>query len=36
MQTAEIFFADGTQAVKLPEGFHFAGDAVDPAAKGKR
>ena len=28
MPMAEIIHTDGTQAVKLPDGFHFAGDLV--------
>ena len=35
MQTAEIFRADGTQAVKLPEGFQFAGSAVSIRREGE-
>ncbi len=28
MDTAEIIHSDGTQAVKLPEGYRFDGDSV--------
>jgi hypothetical protein len=28
MKTAEIIHTNGTQAVKLPDGFHFEGDTV--------
>lgn len=35
MTTAEIFHTDGTQAVKLPEGFHFEGDTVSIRREGE-
>ena len=35
MTTAEIFRADGTQAVKLPDGFHFEGDTVSIRREGE-
>jgi antitoxin VapB len=35
MQTAEIVRTDGTQAVKLPEGFHFEGDTVSIRREGE-
>lgn len=35
MKTAEIFHTDGTQAVKLPEEFRFAGDAVSIRREGE-
>lgn len=35
MNTAEIIRTDGTQAVKLPEGFQFAGDAVSIRREGE-
>jgi antitoxin VapB len=35
MQTAEIFRNNGTQAVRLPEGFHFDGDAVSIRREGE-
>lgn len=34
-QTAEIIHTAGSQAVKLPEGFHFAGDAVSIRRQGE-
>jgi antitoxin VapB len=34
MKTAEIFRTDGTQAVKLPEGFHFEGNTVSIRREG--
>jgi virulence-associated protein VagC len=35
MKIAEIIHANGTQAVKLPEGFQFAGDAVSIRREGE-
>jgi virulence-associated protein VagC len=35
MQTAEIIHTDGTQAVKLPDGFHFEGDTVSIRREGE-
>ena len=35
MQTAEIFHTDGTQAVKLPDGFRFEGDTVSIRREGE-
>jgi virulence-associated protein VagC len=35
MQTAEIFRNKGTQAVRLPEGFHFEGDTVSIRREGE-
>ena len=35
MITAEIIHTDGTQAVKLPAGFHFAGDTVSIRREGE-
>lgn len=35
MQTAEVFCTDGTQAVKLPEGFRFTGDTVSIRREGE-
>ncbi len=35
MQTVEIIHTDGTQAVKLPDGFHFEGDTVSIRREGE-
>jgi antitoxin VapB len=35
MTTAEIVRTQGTQAVKLPEGFHFEGDVVSIRREGE-
>ena len=35
MKTAEVFRTDGTQAVKLPDGFHFEGDTVSIRREGE-
>jgi antitoxin VapB len=35
MTTAEIIRTDGSQAVKLPEGFQFEGDAVSIRREGE-
>ena len=35
MPTAEIIHTEGTQAVKLPEGFHFEGDTVSIRREGE-
>jgi virulence-associated protein VagC len=35
MHTAEIIHTDGTQAVKLPDGFHFEGDTVSVRREGE-
>ncbi len=35
MKTAEIIHTDGTQAVKLPDGFHFKGDTVSIRREGE-
>ena len=35
MQTAEIIHTNGTQAVKLPDGFHFEGDVVSIRREGE-
>jgi virulence-associated protein VagC len=35
MRTAEIIHSNGTQAVKLPEGFHFEGDTVSIRREGE-
>jgi hypothetical protein len=35
MNTAEIIHTDGTQAVKLPEGFRFEGDIVSIRREGE-
>jgi antitoxin VapB len=35
MHTTQIIHTDGTQAVKLPEGFHFEGDTVSIRREGE-
>jgi antitoxin VapB len=35
MPTAEIIHTDGTQTVKLPDGFHFEGDTVSIRREGE-
>lgn len=35
MKTAEIFRTDGTQVVKLPDGFQFEGDTVSIRREGE-
>jgi antitoxin VapB len=35
MKTTQIFHTDGTQAVKLPDGFQFEGDTVSIRREGE-
>lgn len=35
MITTQVVHADGTQAVKLPDGFHFEGDTVSIRREGE-